>query len=87
MLAIRVWKAPLEIFSIAEGGGVYATPVIGDAETISLYERAITWHYIQRLALNDAIPSHTKAYFCVQVNIILIGKMWPGHDLSSGSTA
>ena len=47
VLAIRVWKAPLEIFSIAEGGGVYATPVIGDAETISLYERAITWHYIQ----------------------------------------
>jgi hypothetical protein len=47
VLAIRVWKAPLDIFSIAEAGGVYSTPVIGDPETISLYERAITWQYIQ----------------------------------------
>lgn len=47
VLAVRVWKAPLDIFSIAEGGGIYSTPAIGDPETISLHERALTWNIIQ----------------------------------------
>jgi hypothetical protein len=47
VLAIRVWKAPLDIFSMAESGGLYEPPKIGDPDTISLYERAITWRYIQ----------------------------------------
>jgi serine phosphatase RsbU (regulator of sigma subunit) len=47
VLAVRVWKAPLDVFSIAQSGGIYTTPVIGDPDTISLYERALTWHIIQ----------------------------------------
>jgi serine phosphatase RsbU (regulator of sigma subunit) len=47
VLAIRVWKAPLDIFSIGEGGGMYTTPILGDPETISLNESAITWNFIQ----------------------------------------
>jgi hypothetical protein len=47
VLAIRVWKAPLDIFSNAESGGLAATPMVGDSDTISLYERAFTWQYIQ----------------------------------------
>lgn len=47
VLAIRVWKAPLDIFSVNEAGGLYSIPIIGDPDTISLYERAITWHFIQ----------------------------------------
>lgn len=47
VLAVRVWKAPLDIFSVSEAGGIYNTPVIGDPDTISLYERAITWRFIQ----------------------------------------
>ena len=47
VLAVRVWKAPLDIFSVDESGGMYSTPVIGDRDTISLYERAITWNFIQ----------------------------------------
>ena len=47
VLAIRVWKAPRDIFSPAESGGLASTPIVGDPDTISLYERAITWQYIQ----------------------------------------
>lgn len=47
VLAIRVWKAPLDVFSTAETGGLASTPIVGDPDTISLYERAITWQYIQ----------------------------------------
>ena len=47
VLALRVWTAPLDIFSIAESGGLYAPPVVGDADTISLYEQAITWEEIR----------------------------------------
>ena len=47
VLAIRVWKAPLDIFSTAESGGLATTPIVGDPDTVSLYERAVTWQYIQ----------------------------------------
>ena len=47
VLAIRVWKAPLDIFSNAESGGLASIPMVGDPDTISLYERAFTWQYIQ----------------------------------------
>ena len=47
-MAIRVWKAPLDIFTMSESGGnTGSTPTIGDPETIALYENAIGWHYIQ----------------------------------------
>ena len=48
VLAIRVWKAPLDIFSIAESGGLNGPPIVGDSEAISLYERAITWNNVQQ---------------------------------------
>ena len=47
VLALRVWTAPLEVFSVAESGGLYAPPVVGDADTISLYEQAITWEEVR----------------------------------------
>lgn len=47
VLAIRVWRAPLEIFSGADAGGLYAPPVVGDPDTISLYENEINWNTIQ----------------------------------------
>lgn len=46
-LAIRVWKAPLEAFSAEETGGLYAPPLVGDAETISLHHEALTWNFIR----------------------------------------
>jgi hypothetical protein len=46
-LAIRVWKAPLEAFSASETGGLYAPPLVGDADTISLHEEALTWNYVR----------------------------------------
>jgi Stage II sporulation protein E (SpoIIE) len=47
VLAIRVWKAPLDIFSVAESGGLYETPLVGDPDTISLREAAIDWDYVR----------------------------------------
>jgi len=47
VLAIRVWKAPLEAFSAAESGGIYTPPLIGDAETISLQESSVYWTYVR----------------------------------------
>lgn len=47
VLAIRVWKAPLDAFSPAEGGGLYSPPMVGDPETIALREREVTWEYIR----------------------------------------
>ena len=47
VLALRVWTAPLDVFSVAESGGLYAPPVVGDADTIELYERAITWEEVR----------------------------------------
>jgi hypothetical protein len=47
VLAIRVWKAPLDIFSVAESGGLLVPPSIGDPDTISLYEQEITWNNVR----------------------------------------
>jgi hypothetical protein len=47
VLAIRVWKAPLDIFSFAESGGLYDSPLVGDPDTIALREAAINWDYVQ----------------------------------------
>lgn len=47
VLAIRVWKAPLEAFSPAEVGGLYSPPMVGDPETIALREREVTWDYVR----------------------------------------
>jgi hypothetical protein len=47
VLAIRVWKAPLDIFSLAESGGLYDTPLVGDPDTIDLQEQAIAWEYVR----------------------------------------
>ncbi len=46
VLAIRVWKAPLDVFSLAESGGLYAPPLVGDPDTISLRENEILWGYV-----------------------------------------
>jgi hypothetical protein len=48
VLAIRVWKAPLDAFSTAESGGIFEPLVVGDADTISLYESAITSNRVQQ---------------------------------------
>jgi len=47
VLAIRVWKAPLDAFAAAESGGLYSTPAVGDPDTIALREHAVTWSYIR----------------------------------------
>jgi hypothetical protein len=46
-LAIRVWKAPLEAFSAAESGGLYAPPLVGDAEAIALREEVANASYVR----------------------------------------
>jgi serine phosphatase RsbU (regulator of sigma subunit) len=45
VLAIRVWKAPLDAFDPAESGGIYL-PVVGDAATISLGVDESEWQII-----------------------------------------
>jgi hypothetical protein len=47
VLAIRVWKAPLDIFSLAEAGGISVPPLVGDPDTIDLQEQAITWDFVR----------------------------------------
>lgn len=47
VLAIRVWKAPLDVFSVAESGGLLVPPVLGDSDTIALYEQEITWNNVR----------------------------------------
>ena len=47
VLAIRVWKAPLEAFSTDEAGGIYAPPLIGDAESIKLQKDSVEWAYVR----------------------------------------
>ncbi len=48
VLAIRVWKAPLDIFSLAESGGIYAVPSLGDPDSIELNQKAIVWDEVQQ---------------------------------------
>jgi hypothetical protein len=45
VLAIRVWKAPLDAYDLEELGGIYL-PQIGDPLTISLREQASEWRII-----------------------------------------
>ena len=45
VLAVRVWKAPLDVFDPAEVGGIYM-PQVGDPNTISLRADASEWHLI-----------------------------------------
>jgi hypothetical protein len=47
VLAIRVWKAPLDIFSLAEAGGISVPPLVGDPDTIDLQEQAISWDFVR----------------------------------------
>ncbi|WP_263358984.1 PP2C family protein-serine/threonine phosphatase [Acidicapsa ligni] len=47
VLAIRVWKAPLESFSSEYSGGLYAAPLVGDPDTITLKEKATYWSYVR----------------------------------------
>ena len=47
VLAIRIWKAPLDIFSLAETGGLYAPPLVGDPGTISMHENDFLWGVVQ----------------------------------------
>ncbi len=47
VLAIRVWKAPLDIFSLAETGGLYAAPLVGDPGTIAMHENDFLWGVVQ----------------------------------------
>ena len=47
VLAIRVWKAPLEAFSLADSGGLYIPPLVGDPDTISLREDSVIWGYVR----------------------------------------
>ena len=41
VLAIRVWKAPLDAFSPAEFGGLSEPPMVGDPDTIAVHQEAI----------------------------------------------
>ena len=47
VLAIRVWKAPLESFSTEEAGGLYTPPIVGDPDTIALHENSVYWNFIR----------------------------------------
>jgi hypothetical protein len=47
VLAIRVWKAPLDIYAYAEAGGLNYPPQVGDAASISLREDSIFWEYVR----------------------------------------
>jgi hypothetical protein len=45
VLAIRVWKAPLDVYDTDELGGIYL-PQIGDPTTITLRQQASEWRMI-----------------------------------------
>ncbi len=47
VLAIRVWKAPLDVFSPAESGGLFLPPLVGDPDAISMVEDQINWGFVQ----------------------------------------
>lgn len=55
VLAIRVWKAPLDAFSPAESGGLLFPPLVGDPESISLRENQILWGYVQGELFNYSL--------------------------------
>jgi len=47
VVAIRVWKAPLEAFSAEETGGLYNPPLVGGVESLALHEDAVYWSYVR----------------------------------------
>jgi serine phosphatase RsbU (regulator of sigma subunit) len=47
VIAIRAWKSPLEAFSLAQSGGLYEPPLIGEPETVSLEQDAFEWSVIR----------------------------------------
>ena len=47
VLAIRVWKAPLDIFSLAESGGMYSPPLVGGPDSIDVRQHEFTWGDVQ----------------------------------------
>ncbi len=47
VLAIRMWKAPLNAFSPAERGGLRGPPYVGDPDTISLAVAFTEWQIIR----------------------------------------
>ena len=55
LLAIRVWKAPLDAFSPAESGGLAFPPLVGEPESISLHENQILWGYVQGQLFNYSL--------------------------------
>lgn len=55
VLAVRVWKSPLDAFSGAEGGGFFATPLVGDPDTISLSESSLISASIQSQLFNYSL--------------------------------
>ena len=63
MLAIRVWKAPLDIFSLAQSGGFYVPPLVGDPDTLAIHENELLWDDVvsslfdYALILLRALPS------------------------------
>ena len=55
VLAIRVWKAPLDAFSPAESGGLLFPPLVGDPESITLRESQVLWGYVQGELFNYSL--------------------------------
>ncbi|MGC1460849.1 MAG: SpoIIE family protein phosphatase [Terracidiphilus sp.] len=47
VLAVRMWKAPLNAFSPAEVGGISYPPYVGDSDTVSLAASYTEWVIIQ----------------------------------------
>ena len=47
VLAIRMWKAPLDAFSLAGPGGLWGAPYVGDPLTITIGGDELEWQIIQ----------------------------------------
>lgn len=55
VLAIRIWKAPLDAFTPAESGGLFLPPLVGEPESVSLHENQILWGYVQGELFNYSL--------------------------------
>lgn len=47
MLAIRMWKAPLDAFATDDTGGLRAPPLIGASDVIDLDQQSFTWETVR----------------------------------------
>jgi hypothetical protein len=47
MLAIRIWKAPLDAFASDDAGGLRQPPLLGSADVIDLAEQSFTWDLVR----------------------------------------